>query len=79
MKNVKYYTIAAVTEETELNPYGKEYIGTVQLMGQAIEAAKRIAAKHNKPVEVTQCCIDSTMNRTVKYFPDGTHVQLWKL
>lgn len=79
MKNVKYYTIAAVIEENDLNPYGKEYIGTVKLMEQAIEAGKRIAAKHDKPVDVTQCCIDPTKNRTVRYFPDGSHVQLWKL
>ena len=79
MKTVKYYTITEVIEPTELNPYGRRYIATVPIMEQAVEGAKRCAARRNNPIEVTQCCMESSQNRTVRYNPDGTIEQLWKL
>ena len=78
MKQVKYYTVTAVVTPTEVNPYGRLYIGTTPVMEQAIEGAKRCAARRNTPVEVTMCCMNPEHNRTVRYNPDGTLEQLWK-
>ena len=74
----KYFTLAAAVEPTELNPYGKEYLGTVQLKEQAMEAAKGWAERKGVPVDVTACCVNPDHNWTVRYHPDGRVEKLWQ-
>ena len=53
------------------------FLGGTPIMEQAVGAAKRIAAKCGKPVDVVRIC-DRTGSRRCRYHPDGSVERLWE-
>lgn len=53
------------------------FLGGTPIMEQAVGAAKRIAAKYGKPVDVVRIC-DRTGSRRCRYHPDGSVERLWE-
>lgn len=70
--SIKYYTLSAVVEPTSANPFGIEYIDTVQIQEEAVNAAKAYAVRNNCPIEVVACCFNPDHNKRSRYHPDGT-------
>ena len=53
------------------------FLGGTPIMEQAVGAAKRIAAKSGKSVDVVRIC-DRTGSRRCRYHPDGSVERLWE-
>lgn len=75
---IKYYTLAAVCEPTDLNPFYVEYLGTLETEEEATETARGLAVRLNMPVDAMACCVNPADNRTVRFHPDGKVEKLWE-
>lgn len=76
---IKYYTMAAVCEPTDLNPFCVEYLGTLETEEEATETARGLAVRLNMPVDAMACCVNPDHNRTVRFYPDGKVEKLWEV